>query len=130
MNIYKNSLNKKYYSTDEFYTIGQDGNKVPYSGYVTVKNGTAYIFGTEIALIPGNGYNTTINLSDEYFDRNLDNKLVLPHSLSDWTFGANDYLKQSVLNRIITNLDDNNKYIYKNTFIIWRHTIYISSIFF
>ena len=107
-------MNKKYYSTGEFYTIDQNGNKVPYSGYVSVKNGTAYIFDTEIALIPGDGYNTTVNLSDEYFDRNLDSKLELPHPLMDCTFGANDYLKQTVLNRIIKNLDENNRYIYKN----------------
>lgn len=107
-------MNKKYYSADEFYTIGQNGDKVPYSGYVSIRNGTAYIFDTEIALIPGDGYNTSVNLSDEYFDRNLDNKLELPHSLTDCTFGANDYLKQTVLNHIIKNLDENNRYIYKN----------------
>lgn len=110
-------MTKKYYSTGEFYTINSNGVKESYSGYVLIKNGSAYIFDTDVKLIPSDGYNTTINLSDSYFDRNLDKKLILPNNLSDCTFGANDYLKSSVIKKIIKNLDENNRYIYKNCMV-------------
>lgn len=110
-------MNKKYFSTGEFFTVNQNYEKEPYTGYVTIKNGTAYKYGTEIALLSGNSFSTAINLSNEFFDRNLAHKLKLPHDLSDCTFAANDYLKRSVLTKIIKNLDENNRYIYKNCLV-------------
>lgn len=106
---------KKYYSTDEFYELNPaTGEKQPYTGYVQIENGVPYKFGTSVQLVTGDNYISTITLSDEYFDRNLGKTLELPYSLNDCTFAANDYLKSSVINRIIANLDANNRYIYKN----------------
>lgn len=120
-------MTKKYYSSDEFYTIDSNGKKKSYSGYVLIKDGAAYAYNSDIKLIPADGYNTTINLSDSYFDRNLDKKLKLPNNLVDCTFGANDYLKSSVLKRIIKNLDENNRYIYKNC-LVSRNDLPVASI--
>lgn len=111
-------MQKKYFSEDEFYTIDKVAKThIPFTGYVIIDNGTAYSFATGEKLEVGSNYLSEVNLSDEYFDRILDEKLVLPHSIDECTFAPNDFLKKSVINKIIANLSDNNRYIFKNCIV-------------
>lgn len=111
-------MEKKYYSTNEYYYIDTFTKETkPYEGYVIIENGIPYQYSNKSKLILGENYISKINLSNEYFDRLLDKDLKLPKSLSDCTFEANDFLKSSVINQIISNLEDNNNYIFKNCFI-------------
>lgn len=108
-------MRKKYYSSDEFYFVDPATNeKTPYEGYVLIKDGKPYKYDTGEELAVGDNYITKINLSDQYFDRLLEKKLELPHNLNDCTFAPNDFLKASVINRIVKNIDENNQYIFQN----------------
>jgi hypothetical protein len=109
---------KKYYSTDEFYYV-DPLTKVQeaYTGYVTIKDGKPYRYSDNAELVVGNNYCSKVNLTDEYFDRLLINKLELPRSEAECTFAPNDFLKATVINRIISNLEENNAYIFKNCFV-------------
>ena len=111
-------MTKKYYSTDEYFLIDPiTKEQVPYEGYVLVENNIPYTFDDKKELVIGNNYTTKINLSNDFFDRLLDVDLKLPYNLADCTFAANDFLKASVINKIINNLEANNTYIFKNCLI-------------
>lgn len=108
-------MRKKYFSNGE-YTF-TDGGSDFFTGYVKVENGEISTWFSEKKLFPADKEQTKVNMSDSYFDRDLSETLVLPHTLEECTFGANDFLKTSVINKIVSNLEDNLSYIYKNCFI-------------
>lgn len=111
-------MTKKYYSTNEYFLIDPiTKEQIPYEGYVLVENNIPYTFDDKKELVIGNNYTTKINLSNDFFDRLLDVDLKLPYNLADCTFAANDFLKASVINKIINNLEANNTYIFKNCLI-------------
>ena len=110
-------MEKKYYSSDEFYTIDIDGEKQNFKGYVLIKDNIPYDYYTGKKLSVGDNYISNINLSDNNFDRQFDNILKLPKSLEECTFAVNDFLKTSVLQKIISNLEENNQYIFKNCIV-------------
>lgn len=108
-------MRKKYFSNGE-YTFTNGGSDF-FTGYVKVENGNVSTWFGEKSLFPADKEQTKVNMSDSYFDRDLSETLKLPHSVEECTFGANDFLKTSVINKIVTNLEDNLSYIYKNCFI-------------
>lgn len=111
-------MEKKYWSSDEYYFVDKATKEnINYTGYVRVENGKAYIYETGDELFVKDNYQSKINLSDEYFDRILSDKLKLPHSKEECTFAANDYLKATVLNKIISNIEENNNFLFKNCII-------------
>lgn len=104
---------KKYWSDGEFKQ--ETGEK--YFGYVGIYDGAAYIFDTEEKLIADNTFITTINLSENFFDRILSHKLELPYKREDVTFAANDFLYAGTVKTIIERLQENNLYLFKNAII-------------
>lgn len=104
---------KKYWSEGEFKT--QSGE--PYSGYVGIFDGDGYIYDTEEKLTKSDSYKTQINSSENFFDRILDEEIRLPYQKNDVRFAANDFLSSSILKNIITKLQKNNDYIFRNAII-------------
>lgn len=104
---------KKYWSEGEFKTKSGD----PYSGYVGILDGDGYIYDTEEKLVKNDSYKTQVNASEYFFDRILDEEIRLPYQKNDVTFAANDFLSSSILKNIITKLQKNNDYIFRNTII-------------
>ena len=106
-------FSKKYWSEGEFKT--QSGEA--YSGYVGILDGDGYIYDTEEKLIKGDSYKTQVNSSEYFFDRILDEEIRLPYQKNDVRFAANDFLSSSILKNIITKLQKNNDYIFRNAII-------------
>ena len=104
---------KKYWSNGEFYK--DNGEK--YFGYVGIYDENAYIFDNEEPLIKNNTFNSTINLSNKFFDRPLSLKLELPYKKEDVIFAANDFLYAGTVKTIMERLQENNLYLYKNAII-------------
>lgn len=111
-------MEKKYYSENEFFTVDKHTKEViPYTGYVLIKDGKPFNYFNGEELKVGDNYLSKTNLSNEFFDRLLDKDLKLPKSLDECTFAANDFIKSSVIHKIIMNLEENNNYIFKNCII-------------
>lgn len=111
-------MTKKYYSTNEYYYVNpKTKEQEPYTGYVLIEDGKPYRFSDKAELVVGNNYISKVNLTNQFFDRLLDVNLELPKTLEDCTFGANDFLKSSVINQIVSNLEANNDYLFKNCFV-------------
>lgn len=106
-------FDKKYWSEGEFETKSGE----PYSGYVGISGGDGYIYDTEEKLVKSDSYRTQVNSSEFFFDRILDEEIKLPYQKNDVRFAANDFLSSSVLKNIITKLQKNNDYIFRNAII-------------
>lgn len=111
-------MKKIYFSENEYYSIDKITKQhIPFVGYVVVDNNIPYIKETGDRLYILDNYISSVSLSNDFFDRTLDKQLSLPFGIDDCIFAPNDFLKTSVLKRIIGNIEANNKYIFKNCII-------------
>lgn len=104
---------KKYWSKGEYKKNGG----IDYEGYVGIFERNGYVFDTSELLIKNDNYEAQINSSKYFFDRILDEELVLPFSKEDVVLQANDFVYTSTLKTILTRLQENNDYIFKSAIL-------------
>lgn len=104
---------KKYWSENEYkFTDG-----TAYVGYVGIYDRKGYVYDTEEELIKNDSYSAQINSSEYFYDRILDEEIVLPYDKRQVQFAANDFLNSGTLKDILLKLQANNDYIFRNTII-------------
>lgn len=99
---------KKYWSENEFKLNGEN-----YVGYVGIKDRNAYVFDTAEPLTKNSTFYTQFNCGDYFFDRILDESLILPFNKKEVQFYPNDFLNRGTIKSILQKLQANNDFIYK-----------------
>ena len=99
---------KKYWSENEFKLNGEN-----YVGYVGIKDRNAYVFDTAEPLTKNSTFYTQFNCGDYFFDRILDESLILPFNKKEVQFYPNDFLNRGTIKSILQKLQVNNDFIYK-----------------
>jgi hypothetical protein len=99
---------KKYWSKNEFTLNGK-----AYEGYVGIRKNNAYVFDTNEPLVKNNSFSAQFNSTKNFFDRILNEDMVLPHSKKEIQYQNNDFLHKNTLKTIVKNLSMNNDYIFK-----------------
>jgi hypothetical protein len=107
------SAYKKYYTPGgEFLLSGAD-----YIGYVELFNGEPCEFGTRKVLTPAQTFATDVLTSKYFYDRLVNDKIALPHSLEDIAIAPNDHLNYNLIKDRLTKLHENNAYTFSRLFI-------------
>jgi hypothetical protein len=78
---------KKYWSKNEFTLNGK-----AYEGYVGIRKNNAYVFDTNEPLVKNNSFSAQFNSTKNFFDRILNEDMVLPHSKKEIQYQNNDFL--------------------------------------
>lgn len=99
---------KKYWSENEFKLNGEN-----YVGYVGIKDRNAYVFDTAEPLTKNSTFYTQFNCGNYFFDRILDESLILPFNKKEVQFYPNDFLNKGTIKSILQKLQANNDFIYK-----------------
>lgn len=100
---------------EQYVSVSPEGTN--FTGLVEINNGVAKTFYTQQLLEPKRLFSTDLALSKLTYDRLVGDTVILPYSLQEVSFEANDYLTFNLIKDRLRKLHINNTYVFSRMFI-------------